>query len=130
MLKRISKLKHPTEIEITRHFSTEPIASHPRNHSVPLYDVLDVPGDDDGVILVLPLLRPYDNPPMESVGEAVEFFRQLFEVRSLLLPHVSILILSSGSAIHPPVPYCPQVRVILEAHLAWEGDFWIYPETV
>lgn len=85
MLKRISKVKHPTEIEITRYFSTEPIASHPRNHSVPLYEVLDVPGDDESVILVLPLLRPYDNPPMNSVGEAVEFLRQIFEVCLVLL---------------------------------------------
>ena len=80
MLKRISMLQHPTEVEITRYFSTEPIASHPRNHSIPLYEILDVPGDDDDVILVLPFLRPYDSPTMESVGEAVEFFRQIFEV--------------------------------------------------
>ena len=81
MLKRISKILHPTETEITRYFSTEPIASHPRNHSVPLFEVLGIPGNNDDVILVIPLLRPYDNPPMNSVGEAVEFFRQVFEVR-------------------------------------------------
>lgn len=80
MLKRISKTDHPTEIPITRFFASEPMASHPRNHGVPLLDVLELPEDPDIAILVLPLLRPFSNPEMETVGEATEFFRQLFEV--------------------------------------------------
>ena len=109
MLKRISEVQHPTEIEITRYFSSEPIASHPRNHSIPLYEVLNVPGADNDVILVLPLLVPYDNPPMNSIGEAVEFFRQIFEVGrhySLLNLVLTYLL---GTSIHPPVSHCPQV---------------------
>ncbi len=31
------------------------------------------------------MLRPFDNPPMETVGEAVEFFRQILEARPLHL---------------------------------------------
>lgn len=80
-LKRVSRAVHPYETEITQLFSTEPMASHPRNHSVPLYEVLDVPGEDDTALMVLPFLRPFNDPRFKSVGEAVEFFRQIFEVR-------------------------------------------------
>ncbi|CAL1706324.1 unnamed protein product [Somion occarium] len=79
VLKRVSHAEHPYEKEISLFFSQEPIASHPHNHCVPIYDVLDLPEDDDYFILVMPLLREYDNPRIKSIGEAVEFFRQLFE---------------------------------------------------
>jgi len=60
-------------------FSTEPYASHPRNHCIPIYEVLDLPEDSQRCILVMPLLRAYNDPRFKSVGEAVEFFRQIFE---------------------------------------------------
>lgn len=80
MLKRVSVIKHPDEVEITRYFSSEPLASHPRNHCIPLYDVLEPPDDPELVIIVLPYLRHYDSPRFKTVGETVEFFRQIFEV--------------------------------------------------
>lgn len=80
MLKRISHDEHPYEKEISLYFSAEPFASHPRNHCVPIYDVLDIPEDEEHFILVLPFLREYDDPRIKSIGEAVEFFRQVFEV--------------------------------------------------
>jgi len=46
---------------------------------VPIYEVLEVPGDSDAKVLVMPLLRAFDDPRLETVGEAVEFFRQVFE---------------------------------------------------
>lgn len=57
-----------------------------------MLDVLEPPEEPDVVILVTPLLRPFNNPLMESVGEAVEFFRQVFEVSHMhsslpLSPH-------------------------------------------
>lgn len=89
MLKRISKSVHPFEVEITQFFSTEPIASHPHNHCVPLYDALEVPDEPDTVVLVTPFLRALNNPRMQTIGEVVEFFRQIFQVR-LLPPHACI----------------------------------------
>ncbi|CAL1706283.1 unnamed protein product [Somion occarium] len=78
-LKCISTQVHPFEVEITRFFSTEPISSHPRNHCISLHSVLNVPDVENTVILVLPFLREYKRPRFKSVGEAVEFFRQIFE---------------------------------------------------
>lgn len=81
ILKRILKSEHPYEVEITGFLSSELLASDPHNHCVRLYDVLEVPNEDDMVILVLPLLRRYDSPPFETVEEAIDFFSQVFEVR-------------------------------------------------
>lgn len=80
MLKQISVSQHPDEIEVGRLFSSEPHASNPKNRCVPFYDVLRVPDDEDKAILVMPLLYRLENPPFQTIGEVVEFFRQIFEV--------------------------------------------------
>jgi hypothetical protein len=79
-LKIISKSVHPYEAEIGLFFSSEAMTSDPRNHCVPIYEVLQVPDDDDKLILVMPLLREFDDPRFDTVGEAVDFFRQVLEV--------------------------------------------------
>ena len=83
-LKRVSMSKHPYEKEIGEYFSTGPIAADPRNHCVPIYDVLEVPDRPNEDILVMPLLRRLDEPPFKTVGEVVDFVTQVFEVCSSL----------------------------------------------
>ena len=56
------------------------------NHCVPVYDVLPVPDEEDMVIIVMPLLQDYLRPPFGTIGEAVECFRQLFEVGLCTVP--------------------------------------------
>ena len=56
-------------------------------HSVPLYEIIrgstaDVMSD----ILVMPFLRPFNNPPFVFVDEVVDFVRQTLEVRPSLYP--------------------------------------------
>lgn len=79
-LKRIKRDLHPYEADIASYFSSPPLASQPANHCVPVYEVFTLDGDDDTVIMVMPLLRLYGDPNFDTVGEAVECFRQLFEV--------------------------------------------------
>jgi len=45
-------------------------------------EVLDLPNDDEQ-ILVLPFLRPFNSPTFDTFGEAIDCFRQLFEVPRL-----------------------------------------------
>jgi len=66
------------ELEINKRFSTEPLASNPRNHCVQLLDVIELP--DDPPILVQPMLRPFDDPRFQTYGEFVTFFSQICEV--------------------------------------------------
>ncbi|KAF9005487.1 kinase-like domain-containing protein [Cyathus striatus] len=79
MLKKIRLQYHPAEIEIANLFSSEPLASDPRNHCIPIYEVLTLPGDNDTAILVMPFLLPMDRPPFVSLGEIVEFLQQIIE---------------------------------------------------
>ena len=88
-LKIIKKSVHPFEEEIGRFFSSDDLASDHRNHSVPILEVLQIPDDEDKIILVMPFLREFYNPKFDTIGEVVEFFRQAFEAgRMLPLPPV------------------------------------------
>lgn len=67
------------EATIGRLFSSEPHRSHASNHSIPLLDVLSIP-EEHTAFLVLPFLSDWDNPPFETIGETVAFFKQIFQV--------------------------------------------------
>ena len=88
-LKQIKKSAHPVEEQIIRFFSEDPMASDRRNHCVPLYDVLQSRKDADIMFLVMPHLVRLQKYKFATVGEAVECFRQLFEVASS--QHTSVL---------------------------------------
>ncbi len=77
ILKRVRNSEHPMEVEITQYLSS---FADKKNHSPQLKDVLIVPNDDDLRILVFPLLRRFDDPEFDTIGEAVDFFCQIFEV--------------------------------------------------
>ncbi|GBE80560.1 hypothetical protein SCP_0302750 [Sparassis crispa] len=79
VLKKTKKSTHPHEAEIAQFLSSPPLTSDPRNHCVSIYETLQDPTEEDVVLLVMPLLRLYDEPRFETVGEAVEFFWQMIE---------------------------------------------------
>lgn len=80
LMKRVKKSVHPHEVDIGRYLCSESVASDPRNHCCPFYDVFEDPHDEDVLIIVMPHLRRYNDPDFQTVGEAVEFFRQVIEV--------------------------------------------------
>jgi hypothetical protein len=79
MLRKVSQ----NELEISVFFkhSHETITNDPRNHCIPIFDVLEVPYEDETAIIVMPFLRPFYTPRFETRGEVLEFFRQILEVR-------------------------------------------------
>ncbi|KAI5825113.1 hypothetical protein K523DRAFT_283738, partial [Schizophyllum commune Tattone D] len=87
ILKRVDKRRHPTEVEITSTLCSPPYSSDPRNHCVPVLEVLQDPEDENFQLMVLPLLRNYANPRFDTVGEAVVCFRQI--VQSVRLMHAN-----------------------------------------
>lgn len=80
VLKKTDLIEHPDEIRTMEHLSEEPVGSDKRNHSVRAVDVLEHPTEETTRILVLPLLRDFDDPPFETVGEILDFIWQLLEV--------------------------------------------------
>ncbi|TFK64548.1 hypothetical protein BDN72DRAFT_802049 [Pluteus cervinus] len=79
MLKKVSRSTHPYEVELTAMWTEPHLINHPHNHCVRLVEVLSPPDDPDIAILVLPLFRNLFRPRFQTIGEAVEFFRQVFE---------------------------------------------------
>lgn len=57
----------------------------PTNHCVRLLDHFPVPNEANLHILVTPLLKSYDKPHFETIGECVAFFEQVFDVRTVQL---------------------------------------------
>jgi hypothetical protein len=93
-LKIVEKSLHPHEVEIGQWFMSEPLASHPKNHCVPFFEVLSPPNDKDRQLIVMPLLLPFARPQFDTFGEVMECFRQLFEV---------------GTTVISECPYCLSV---------------------
>ncbi|KAG6807275.1 hypothetical protein H0H92_008163, partial [Tricholoma furcatifolium] len=74
------KVKSPSEeLSIAQYLNSEPRLSDPRNHSVPVLEILHLPDDDTLVLLVMPHLVDMDFLPFRYVGEFAEAVRQYLE---------------------------------------------------
>ncbi|KAG9019231.1 hypothetical protein FRB90_005062 [Tulasnella sp. 427] len=76
-LKHVSKSS--PEVEIGQYLSSDGLLNDPRNHCLPVLDVLKDPKDPENVILVIPWLRRIDSPEPASVRECVDFVHQTLE---------------------------------------------------
>ncbi|KAI0046122.1 hypothetical protein FA95DRAFT_1419837 [Auriscalpium vulgare] len=66
------------EIKMYKLFTSEPLASDPRNHTLFPHETLYLPEVPEP-ILVMPLGRPIMDPPFETFGEVVPMFTMIFE---------------------------------------------------
>jgi hypothetical protein len=80
VIKNMSTTQHPAEIPIHRHLTSSPLDSEPQNHCTPLYEVIQDPRLSTRSFMVMPLLLPCDQVPFDTVGEVLDFIRQIFEV--------------------------------------------------
>lgn len=71
------------ELQIHQHLLSEPLKSDPRNRTVPILDILPIPGDEGEVVMVTPMLRQFYDPRFQTYGEVIAFLTQVFEVRFL-----------------------------------------------
>lgn len=76
-LKRVSLANSSHEVEMHQTLASLPQTSD--NHCMVASQMLRLP-DEDTVVLVMPFLRAFDNPPFDSIGEVLECCGQLFEV--------------------------------------------------
>ena len=68
------------EVAITRMLSSTERRKDPHNHAVPILDYFVEGGDSQDAFLVMPLLRPFDDPAFSTVSEVIDLFRQLLQV--------------------------------------------------
>ncbi|KAJ7701563.1 hypothetical protein B0H17DRAFT_1128337 [Mycena rosella] len=83
MLKISHVDEYPDEVPIAEFFSSTALVADPRNHCGPIYELLH-PDLNDIVIMVMPLLYDLQCPKFDTIGEAVESFRQTFEACNYL----------------------------------------------
>ncbi len=88
-----------SEFELAVFFSSPPLSTDPRNHCVPIYDVLQF---GKYGIIVMPQLRQFNDAPFDTVGEVLECFRQILEVSDTLT-----VVTHTSSKIHPVSTGCP-----------------------
>jgi len=72
------------EIMIARLLSSNELLSHPQNHCVPVYDVLQDPLSPSHALLVMLYLRSFFDPEFEVIEEVVDFVRQTLEGLSFI----------------------------------------------
>ncbi|KAI0041739.1 hypothetical protein FA95DRAFT_1683028 [Auriscalpium vulgare] len=87
MMKQVVRAEGPYELDIATYLSSEGLMADPRNHTVPLLEVIELPNDERDKIMVMPLLRPFNNPKFETYGEAVAFMTQIFEGLQFMHEH-------------------------------------------
>ena len=82
VLKMVLPEEDPNELLITQLFSSPELRGDPKNHCVPLLDLVDLSqtGPDGRKLMVIPFLRPFKNPRFQTYGEFVAFFMQISEV--------------------------------------------------
>ena len=80
-IKRVGK--KTKELEIGRYLVPESSESlqDPNNHCVPILDAFSDPAHCNISYIVMPLLRPFDDPEFGAIDEVIEFVTQLLEVR-------------------------------------------------
>ncbi|KAK1227393.1 hypothetical protein PQX77_009608 [Marasmius sp. AFHP31] len=84
MLKRVSDLGAPdlrNELRIASYFGSA-IPRARINGCVPVYEILEVKDAEEetrNIVMVMPYLRPSDDPQFDRVGEVMECFRQVIE---------------------------------------------------
>ena len=81
-LKKVSPEESSYELLITQRFSSPGLKEDPKNHCVPLLDLVNLSQTSPGCrkLMVIPFLRHFKNPQFQTYGEFVAFFMQISEV--------------------------------------------------
>lgn len=78
----ISEKKSPEEADIMLHLTSGKFSDehHGDNHTIPVFEILEVDDNCDLCVIVTPLMRACDDPWFENMGETVDFLGQVLEV--------------------------------------------------
>lgn len=105
------------EVHIASYLSSEALRKDPRNHCVPILDVLQDPHEPSISFLVMPFLRYIDQPDFDTVGSILECVQQLLEVWrpfTRLLTFTPLRHTSHAGFVFPPsAQRCPSVSALL-----------------
>jgi len=124
LLKQLEHKVHPFEVEIGQFLSSPELLASSDNHCVPFSDNITIPDVEGWSLLVMPLLREFDDPRFQNFSEAVDCFRQLFTglrfIHQNNVAHRDVSrnnVMMDASPMYPE-PYHP---VRLEMKRDWSG---------
>lgn len=105
-----SFLKQGQELHIAQFFTS---VHDPRNHCVSIYEILPDPYDPKLAMMVMPYLRPCNNPEFATLGDVVDFIDQTIEVRRRYDRRPVYLTLLTGTRLHAQASRSTSVRYCL-----------------
>ncbi|KAG6835758.1 hypothetical protein H0H93_014934 [Arthromyces matolae] len=79
VLKRVDTTQPQNDLPILQHLSSQEFTSNPRNHCVPIIEVLEPREGSSIAYVVMPLLYDPDHPAFETIGEVLSFWKQMIE---------------------------------------------------
>jgi hypothetical protein len=82
MLKKVLPEEGPHELKINDLFSSPELTTMPDNHCAPLLDIIELQNPEPQKLMVFPLMRPFNQPKIQTFGEFVAFFTQICQVRT------------------------------------------------
>lgn len=82
MLKKVLPEEGPHELRINKLFSSPELTTMTDNHCAPLLDIIELQNPEPQKLMVFPLLRPFNQPKIQTFGEFVAFFTQICQVRT------------------------------------------------
>jgi hypothetical protein len=71
--------RRPVEQRLLAELASEQFED-PRNHCVPILDIIPIPNRGGEALIVMPLLQVHHMPPFEILDDFIEFAAQLLEV--------------------------------------------------
>ena len=92
-IKRIDCRTHLDEVNVASRLGSSESRKDERNHCVPILEVFSDDRDPWYQYIVMPVLRPFNEPNFTSFGEVVDFVHQTLEVSCPTLPHELVLII-------------------------------------
>lgn len=81
-IKRVERKSE--EVEIAKFLSSPTLRCNPLNHCIPILDVFPDPVKPGRTYIVMPILRPFDDPTFAYVGEVADFVGQTLDVGFLV----------------------------------------------
>lgn len=85
------------ELSLAKRLCDPTLLQNPRNHTVPILDIIPIPDDDEKrVFIVMPMLRNFYSLPFHCRSEFVEALRQLLEAGISDLTSVPSLTFGQG----------------------------------
>ncbi|KII93044.1 hypothetical protein PLICRDRAFT_170840 [Plicaturopsis crispa FD-325 SS-3] len=85
-IKRVDRAPH--EVEIAKFLSSPALRGDPYNHCVPILDVFSDPVTPDRTYIVMPNLRPFNDPEFMFFGEVLDFVGQTLQGLSFMHDHL------------------------------------------